>query len=201
MLQEKLAKRAGPARAPCASGKPRQRGPNLHTLKQPLPSCLVFPFAHFCPFARNHCLFLLPIQEPHPDNSPSWHQRPIAYLERNSPGSKRAQAVVYRVLYTMNLFAFANSLKIVPPLIVIEGSGETGENNFWPRELPTPQIVRTEESTCSSQPQSWDSGSGLKCLFNYVHKFILFTATDIPIYMSYSVYNESIYKSLLIHVP
>ena len=38
--------------------------------------------------------------------------------------------MVYRVLYTMNLFAFANSLKIVPPLIVIEGSGETGENNF-----------------------------------------------------------------------
>ena len=70
--------------------------------------------------------FLLPIQGPHPNISPSWHQRLIAYLEINSPGSKRAQAVVYRVLYTMNLFAFANSLKIVPPLIVIEGSGETG---------------------------------------------------------------------------
>ena len=76
--------------------------------------------------SRNLCPFLLPIQGPHPNISPSWHQRLIAYLEINSPGSKRAQAVVYRVLYTMNLFAFANSLKIVPPLIVIEGSGETG---------------------------------------------------------------------------
>lgn len=26
--------------------------------------------------------------------------------------------MVYRVLYTMNIFAFANRLKIVPPLIV-----------------------------------------------------------------------------------
>lgn len=34
-------------------------------------------------------------------------------------GQKRAQAVVYRVLYTMNIFAFANRLKIVPPLLVI----------------------------------------------------------------------------------
>lgn len=44
---------------------------------------------------------------------------PVVHLERNSLRSKRAQAVVYCVLYTMNIFAFANRLKIVPPLIVI----------------------------------------------------------------------------------
>lgn len=163
-----------------------------------------FLFGLSLPLSRNLRPFLLPIQVPHPSISPTWHQRQIGYLEINSPGSKRAQAAVYRVLYTMNLFAFANSLKIVPPLIVSEGSGETGENKFWPRELPTPQIVRTEESISSSQPQSWDSGSGLKCLFNYVHQFrvwyFLFAVTDITIYMSYPVYNESFYKSLLIHV-
>ena len=89
-----------------------------------------FLFGLSLPLSRNLCPFLLPIQVPHPSISPTWHQRQIAYLEINSPGSKRAQAAVYRVLYTMNLFAFANSLKIVPPLIVSEGSGETGENKF-----------------------------------------------------------------------
>lgn len=122
MLQEKLSKCAGPARAPCASGKSRGRRPDLHTHSE---TASAFLFGLSLLLSRNLCPFLLPIQGPHPNISPSWHQT-NSLFGKWGPGSKRAQAVVYRVLYTMNLFAFANSLKIVPPLIVIEGSGETG---------------------------------------------------------------------------
>lgn len=45
-------------------------------------------------------------------------ETPIAHLERNSLGKKRAQAAVRCVLYTMNIFAFASRLKIMPPVII-----------------------------------------------------------------------------------
>lgn len=61
--------------------------------------------------SRNLCSISSSHPGPHPNISPSWHQRLIAYLEINSPGSKRAQAVVYRVLYTIAYLHLQIALK------------------------------------------------------------------------------------------
>lgn len=116
VLQGKLSKDdTSPARASCASGRSRGWG---KTTGSAVVSAFFFGFSLL--WSRNLSPFLLFIQVPCPNMGPSWHHNLQQLIWKEIVlGQKRAQAVVYCVLYTMNIFAFANRLKIVPPLIVI----------------------------------------------------------------------------------